>query len=152
MKKIDVISEGESFTAINIGDFGGLLGHSYLHPKLKREVVGKVFVGEAIKSSGTEISFQLLPPKTEIPFLHKHRNHEEIYIIIKGEGQFQIDGICFDVKEGSVVRIAPEGKRTLRNDSDSPMIYMCIQAQQGSLNCQYIADGYRVEGDIKWNK
>jgi mannose-6-phosphate isomerase-like protein (cupin superfamily) len=151
MKDIDLISEGDNFTAVNIGNFDGLLEHSYIHPKLRTEVVGKVFVGEAIHSSGTEISFQLLSPKKEISFLHKHRNHEEVYVIIKGKGQFQVDGKCFDVKEGSVVRIAPEGSRTLRNDTDNPMIYMCIQAQQGSLDSNYIFDGYRVEGEIKWD-
>jgi quercetin dioxygenase-like cupin family protein len=150
MKKIDSISEGKNFTAISIGKFKELPEHSFLHPKLRKEVSGKVFIGEAINSSGTEISFQLLPPKTEIPFLHKHKNHEEIYVIIKGEGQFQVDGQCFDIKEGSVVRIAPEGKRTWRNNSDDSVIMMCIQTQQGSLDCQNIADGYRVDGEINW--
>jgi mannose-6-phosphate isomerase-like protein (cupin superfamily) len=152
MKKIELISEGDNFTAVNVGDFKGLPEHSYLHPKLKTEVKGKVFVGEAIRSTGTEISFQLLPPNTEISFLHKHKNHEEIYVIIKGEGQFQVDGASFDVKEGSVVRVAPEGSRTWRNNSDSPIVVMCFQAQQRSLDCQYIGDGYRVKGDIIWDK
>ena len=152
MKKIDIISEGVSYKAINIGDFEELPEHSFLHPKLGTKVIGKVFVGEAINSSATEISFQSLPPKSEIPFLHKHKNHEEIYVCIKGKGQFQVDGDCFDVKEGSVVRIAPQGIRTWRNNSDNPLIIMCIQAQQGSLDCNYIFDGFRVNDNINWEK
>ena len=150
MKKIELLSEGDNFTAINLGDFNGLPEHSYLHPKLKSEVKGKVFTGEAIRSTGTEISFQSLPPKTEIPFLHKHRNHEEIYIVLRGEGQFQVDGVSFDVKEGSMVRISPDGSRSWRNNSDNPIVMMCIQAQQGSLDCRYVADGYRSASEVNW--
>lgn len=150
MKEIELISEGDNYTAVNIGDFERLSEHSLIHPKLKTEIKGKVFVGETIHSNGTEISFQLLPPKTEIAFLHKHRNHEEIYVVIRGEGQFQVDGASFDIREGSLVRIAPAGSRTWRNNSDNPIVVMCIQAQEGSLDCQFIADGYRAEVEITW--
>src|SRR5512138_1895043 len=105
-----------------------------------------------MKSTGTEISFQILPPHTDIPFLHQHKNHEEIYIILKGTGQFQVDGDIFNIKEGSIIRVAPEGKRSFRNNSDYPMIYMRIQSQQNSLGDWVVSDGFRTPGEIPWNR
>ena len=49
-------------------------------------------------------------------FLHTHKTHEELYIILKGEGEYQVDGTIFPLREGSVVRVAPNGKRALKNN------------------------------------
>jgi mannose-6-phosphate isomerase-like protein (cupin superfamily) len=152
MKNLTIVSEGTNYSAINLGDFDNLMDYSFLHPKLKSEVKGKVFIGEFIKSTGTEISFQILPPQTSVPFLHQHKNHEEIYIIVKGSGQFQVDNCIFDIKEGSIIRIAPDGQRTWRNNSDNPMVFMCIQSQQNSLDNYSVLDGFRTHGEILWDK
>jgi mannose-6-phosphate isomerase-like protein (cupin superfamily) len=151
MKELSVTSERMNYSAIDLGDFDNLMEFSFLHPKLKQEVKGKVFIGEILKATGTEISFQILPPNTDIPFLHQHKNHEEIYIILKGTGQFQVDGNIFNIKEGSVIRVAPDGKRSCRNNSDNPMIFMCIQSQHKSLDNYVVSDGYRTPGEIPWN-
>ncbi len=152
MENVNIISEGDNYTAIDIGEFDNLMDYSFLHPQFEHEVKGKVFIGEILKSSGTEISFQNLPPKAEIPFLHKHKNHEEVYIFLKGKGQFQVDGNIVNVKEGTAIRVSPDGKRTLRNNSDNAMIFMVIQSQEGSIDNHYIADGYRINGEISWEK
>ena len=152
MKKLKITTEGKNFSAIDLGDFDDLMNHSYIHPKLKNEVIGKVFVGEILKATGAEISFQLVPPRKEISFLHKHKNHEEIYIILKGAGEFQVDGEIFDVKEGSIVRVATEGERAWRNNSENLMIFMVIQAQQGTIDNYLTLDGYRLEKDLSWEK
>jgi mannose-6-phosphate isomerase-like protein (cupin superfamily) len=126
--------------------------HSFMHPKFNKEIEGKVFVGEILKSTGCEVSFQILPPKFDKPFLHKHKNHEEMYIFLKGEGQFQVDGKVFDIKEGSIIRIAPDGSRAWRNNSNGPMIFICIQSMAGTIDNFVVADGYREEGEIVWQK
>lgn len=149
MKEIKIISEGQNYSAIELGRLDMLTDYSYMHPKLKQLVKGKVFIGEKLKTTGVEISFQILPPETEIPFLHCHNKHEEVYIILKGAGQFQVDDDIFDVSEGSVIRISPAGKRTWRNNSENPMILIVIQSQDGTLDNHFIADGFRVAGEIK---
>lgn len=150
MKKPKIKSEGVNYSAVNVGMFDNLMDYSYMHPKTNQEIQGKVFLGEILKSTGTEISFQTLPPNTEIPFLHQHKKHEEIYVFLKGSGQFQVDSDIFDVTEGTVIRVAPDGKRYYRNNSDMPLTYICIQVQEGSLSSHFIEDGFRVEGDRLW--
>ena len=145
---IDLISEGLNYKAINIGPLARLTDHTFIHPKFGTKNEGRIFVGEHLRSTGSEISFRDLPAKTTITFLHKHRTHEEIYIILKGSGQYQVDEDIFRIGEGSVIRVSPDGSRTLCNDSGESMIYMVVQAAAETLKGYDVSDGYRVEGEI----
>ena len=84
MKNVKITSEGINHTAIELGLFDQLMNYSYMHPKRQQEVKGKVFIGELLKSTAAEMSFTIIPPKTEIPFMHQHNKHEEIYVLLKG--------------------------------------------------------------------
>lgn len=136
-----LILESKNCTAVDLGTLDNLYDYSYLHRKLKTKIRGKVFLGEKLKATGMELSFQILPPQTSIPFSHYHNNHEEIYIFLKGEGEFQVDDDVFSIKEGSIIRISPEGKRTWKNTSESPMIFIVIQAKENTLEKFYGDDG-----------
>ncbi len=148
MKKAKIKSEGINYSAIEIGKFQDLAEYSFPHPKLKQDIPGKLFVGELLKSTGIEVSFHYMPARASIPFLHSHNYHEEIYIFLKGEGQFQVDNDLIDIQEGSIIRIAPEGKRTWRNNSDDIMILIVVQAKAGSLKDYTVLDGFGVEGEM----
>ncbi|MEN8194801.1 MAG: cupin domain-containing protein [Bacteroidota bacterium] len=146
---IHKISEGDNYNAINIGSLDQLSDYDFVHPKLGHTVESKLFIGEIIKSTGAEISFMELPSKTTVSFLHKHKKHEEIYLFFKGYGQYQVDNDVFQIKEGSIVRVSPNGSRTLRNDSENSMVYMVIQSAKNTLTGYDISDGYRIDGEIK---
>ena len=150
MKKIEVLSKSGNYSAVNIGSLSELEGYSLVHPKLNSKIEGKVFLKEATQSTGTEISFQTLPPKTDMPYFHIHKQNEETYIVLKGEGFFQVDEDCFPIAEGSVIRIAPQAKRSLCNSSDTPMVYMVIQSKENSLEQWSSEDGQRVPMEPKW--
>lgn len=150
MKQPEKISEGETYTAIDLGSLTGRLDYSLIHPVNKREVEGKIFLKEPTKSTGTEISFNSIAPHTEVPYFHIHRKNEETYIILKGRGFFQVDDDCFVVKEGSVIRVSPKGKRGLTNTSDEIMNYMVIQSRENSLEEYSTGDGERVPVEPKW--
>ena len=49
----------------------------------------------------------------------------------------QVDGVNIPVKEGSLVRVAPAGKRAVRKTGDLPLVMLCVQykaAKPGSVN------------------
>ena len=118
------LAAGGNFTAINAGKFSDLLTN----------YKGKLFLKDLIKSTFSEISLSVLPPKQGVPILHTHRNNEEVYIVLNGEGQYLVDGQVFPIKEGSVVRVAPEGKRCIRNTSSTKDLpFICIQGKAGSI-------------------
>ncbi|MDX9978612.1 MAG: cupin domain-containing protein [Lentisphaeria bacterium] len=151
-EKIAIVSEGDNYAAGNVGALADLGSYTYFHAKLNAQISGKLFIGERLKTSGAEVSFQIMPPRTDIPFYHKHTNNEEIYVFLKGKGQFQVDDVIFNVEEGSVIKILPEGKRSWRNNSDEALIFMVIQATSKSLKSYGSNDGYGVSGSVQWNK
>jgi mannose-6-phosphate isomerase-like protein (cupin superfamily) len=150
MKAIEKISENKNYTAVNIGSLDKLPEYAVVHPKNGQEIKGKVFVKEATGATGTEVSFSMLSPQTELSYFHIHRKDEETYIFLKGSGYFQVDEDCFPISEGSVVRVAPQGKRGMCNSSDEPMIYVCIQSKEYSLEEYWTDDGERVACEPKW--
>ncbi len=150
MKPIENLGEGQNYSAVNIGSFDQLMDYSLIHVKTQQEVRGKVFVKEALKTTGTEISFTALPPRSELPYFHCHHKDEETYIILKGSGFNQVDDDCFPISEGSVIRVAPQGKRGLCNTSDVEMVYICIQSKENSLEEHTTDDGVRVVMEPKW--
>ncbi len=143
--------EGSSFSAVALGHFKNLDEYSYTLPALSMTVNGKVFLNELLDLTGSEISFNKLPPKKSMPFYHKHQKHEEVYIFLSGKGQFQIDGKVFPVEQGTVVRVNPEGERTWRNLSDSDdLIFIVIQSPAGQIETTKTNDGVAIEKRVSW--
>jgi mannose-6-phosphate isomerase-like protein (cupin superfamily) len=94
-----------------------------------------------------------LPAKTAIPFLYKHRFNEEIYIFVKGEGEFQVDGCVFSITEGTVVRVDPEGVRCLRNTSETEdLCWIVVQSRAGFYPGHTIQDGVGIRTPVNWDR
>jgi len=98
-----------------------------------KNVEGKIFLGEELGMTGAEASLQRLAAGEDAPFLHSHKTHEELYVIISGNGEYEVDGDKVAVSEGSIIRVAPAGVRALRNTSDKEMVMMCIQYEAKAI-------------------
>lgn len=149
MKQTQQIAEGTHFSALSTGSFSQL--NDYVLPVAPgMEIQGKVFMGQTLQTTGAEISFQSFAPGKETGFLHTHQTHEELYIFVSGKGEFQVDGQVFPVVEGSVVRVAPEGKRSVRNNGTEPLIMICVQYKAQTFTAQDAADGQLLQEPVKW--
>lgn len=140
MNSTKQITESKNFTAIDFGKLDLVL----------EKANGKIFLKDATKASGTEISISILPPKTDLPIFHSHKQNEETYIILKGEGKFQVDDQCFDISEGSVIRVAPAGLRGMTNTSEQQMIYIVIQSKENSIQQWTSQDGVIQDATPLW--
>lgn len=149
-KKIKTVSRGNNHLAVNIGSLDEIAEHFLTHPISGNKVEGKIFLKELTQATGTEISFQHLPPHSEIPYFHTHVQNEETYIFLKGSGFFQVDDELFPITEGSVTRVAPNGKRGICNSSEDSMLYLVIQSKENSLEQYSTNDGKRIEVEPKW--
>ncbi|MCR5777584.1 MAG: cupin domain-containing protein [Lachnospiraceae bacterium] len=89
--------------------------------------------------TGAEVSINHLPAGAGVPFVHAHKNNEEIYIILSGKGKAVIDGDEIVLATGDVIRVSPEGKRQFFAAEDSEISYACIQVKAGSIE-GYTAD------------
>lgn len=112
---------------------------------------GRVMAGQELGLTGCEISFNYTPAGDFTPFVHVHKLNEEVYIVLSGKGRFMVDEEEFAVKEGDVIRVAPAGKRAIKADVED-LVYICIQAQSGSLTQATQQDGVLVEDKASWMK
>jgi mannose-6-phosphate isomerase-like protein (cupin superfamily) len=109
-------------------------------------VEGKLFLKQVLGLTSSEISFNSLPAGKSVPFYHKHRVNEEIYVFLSGQGEFQVDDQVCWVHEGTVLRIDPEGVRRLHNSStEQDLLYVVIQARANSQTDHTIQDGVLVQ-------
>ena len=151
MKAIETIKKGEQYAAVTVGSINEIKDYELeMGPGVV--IPGKVFCGQALGLTGAEISFQSFQPGQDSGFLHSHKTHEEVYIIIKGEGLYQVDGEVFPVSEGSLIRVSPKGKRALKNTGSGEMVMMCIQYKANSFGAADTpaSDGNMLQDKLTW--
>ena len=149
MKEAKTIVKAANVTAADFGKFDNLTDYVLcLGPEVK--IPGKVFGGAIVGATGGEFSFQSFAPGTETGFLHTHKNHEELYFFLRGKGQFQVDGEVFEVGEGSVVRVAPEGRRSVRNNGIEPLVMLCVQYRGATFTADDATDGVILGEKVEW--
>jgi mannose-6-phosphate isomerase-like protein (cupin superfamily) len=141
---------GQNFAVVDLGSFSGLDQFTIELPAANIKVEGKLFLQQILNLTSAEISFNKLAPGQSVPFYHKHRLNEEIYIFIKGNGEFQVDDRVFPVSEGTVVRVDCNGERCWRNHSEEELYWIVIQARSGSYTGHTIEDGIGVEKRVSW--
>jgi mannose-6-phosphate isomerase-like protein (cupin superfamily) len=127
----------KNFTATHIGPLENLLNHEFHGLK------GKYFIGKELGLTGCEVSLNRLPAGKAMPFVHAHKKNEELYIVLRGNGTFFVDGDEFPVREGSLVRVAPQGERSWKAGNED-LYFICIQAEAGSLSQATLDDGFHI--------
>src|SRR5437588_10042165 len=139
-----------NFTCFHAGSVGGWAQFRLGPPEVPLPARGKLFLRNLLGSAGLEMSLNVFPPGKVMPFLHKHQENEEVYVVVGGRGQFLVDGECIDVAEGSVLRLGPPAARAWRNNSDAPLYFLSIQYGADSVIQSGTADGQKVEGKPTW--
>jgi mannose-6-phosphate isomerase-like protein (cupin superfamily) len=66
---------------------------------------------EALEAEQTGITHFRLRPGKRSPFAHRHRDAEEIYVILAGSGHVKLDDEVFGVRARDAIRIAPNTAR-----------------------------------------
>lgn len=149
MKETKTIASAANFSAVDFGKFNEL-GDYLLKLSPEVQIPGKVFGGKAVGATGAEFSFQSFAPGTETGFLHTHKHHEELYFFLSGKGEFQVDGQIFAIGEGSVVRVAPAGVRSVRNTGSEPLVMLCVQYKNATFTAEDATDGNILNEPVKW--
>lgn len=135
-----------NYNLIHTNGFEDVRNSIFKIPNSSFKKEGKLFLHDLLALTSMEISINILKPYEEIPFFHKHKENEEVYIVVKGKVQFIIDEEIIDLKEGSIISIKPDGARYYKNTSSKDeLILIVIQAKEQSLNQSSIKDGYLVD-------
>ena len=96
---------------------------------------------DLLSLTGAEISINSMPAGAGVPFVHAHKQNEEIYGVLSGKGKAVIDGETVELSAGDWIRVAPAAKRQFSAAEDSAISFLCIQVKENSLEGYTMEDG-----------
>jgi mannose-6-phosphate isomerase-like protein (cupin superfamily) len=64
------------------------------------------------------MSLQRVKPGKRHAFAHRHKEAEEVYVVLSGGGRVKIDDEIVDVGPLDAIRVAPEAGRAFEADGD----------------------------------
>jgi mannose-6-phosphate isomerase-like protein (cupin superfamily) len=69
------------------------------------------FARNAMGLEGGGFSYQKLAPGYRPPAAHRHRNQEEVYVVVNGSGRVKIEDEIRELRQWDAVRLAPDTAR-----------------------------------------
>ena len=101
--------------------------------KVSSESAPRVELHEKLGLTGAEISINTIGAGESVPFIHSHKQNEEIYYVIDGSGKAVIDNEEIDLVAGDWIRISPVAERQFFASENNSISYVCIQVKENSL-------------------
>ncbi len=101
--------------------------------KVSSENAPRVELHNKLGLTGAEISINTIQAGEGVPFIHSHKQNEEIYYVIDGSGKAVIDNEEIDIVTGDWIRISPIAERQFFASKDNSLSYVCIQVKENSL-------------------
>jgi mannose-6-phosphate isomerase-like protein (cupin superfamily) len=120
-----------------------------MYKKITAANAPRVELHDQLGLTGCELSINTLPAGVALPFVHAHKQNEELYGILAGKGEMSLDGEIVPVAQGDWVKVTPEVKRSIRATTEA-LTYICIQTKTGSLEGYTMTDGVMVEAKAAW--
>ena len=118
------MTEGDGYTVLNRDEFEHMEGSGECSWALARKSLGVSSFGMNLVEIG---------PGGQIPEHDETgRDHEEVFIVWDGAGTAVIDGTETEAPKGTFVRVAPEVRRTIRNDGDATVRVLIVSAPRSS--------------------
>lgn len=59
----------------------------------------------ALELEGGGFSYQRMAPNYVLPFGHRHRSQEEVYVVLAGSGRAKLDGEVRELKQWDALRV-----------------------------------------------
>lgn len=112
--------------------------------------VGRTTLHGTLNLTGAEISINNLPAGVSVPFVHAHKENEEVYVILSGKGVIYLNGDEIEISEGSVLKVDPGVARCIKAADGGSLSFICIQSKANSLTQYTETDGYPVEVKPSW--
>jgi mannose-6-phosphate isomerase-like protein (cupin superfamily) len=88
------------------------------------------FAHTDLDSERSGISYQVVKAGQRQPFAHRHKEMEEIYVVVSGGGRVKLDDEVEEVGQFDAIRIAPEVIRTFEaGDQDLVLLVFSPRAE-----------------------
>ncbi|CAA9474245.1 MAG: hypothetical protein AVDCRST_MAG65-999 [uncultured Solirubrobacteraceae bacterium] len=76
------------------------------------------FASKELEATRTGLSLQRIKPDRSSAFAHRHREAEEIYVVLSGSGHAHLDGETIELRPLDALRVAPAVVRSFAAGPD----------------------------------
>ena len=101
------------YTVKNIKDIEDQAPNFGLSPDLEAR-----FAREQLGLSELGLSYQRLTPNYRMPFGHKQKRQEEVYVLLSGSARLKLDDEVVDLKQWDLIRVPKEVTRNFEAGPD----------------------------------
>ena len=143
-KQLENLEVKENWAFCDIGGFDKIPQYVMENKDINLKCPSKIFLHKALNLTGAEMSFNTVSNNKEYLGKHKHKENEEIIIVLSGEGYVLIDNQEIEVKEGSIVKIGTGLVRAIKSIENGSLTYICIQTKANSLTSYTLTDAEMV--------
>jgi mannose-6-phosphate isomerase-like protein (cupin superfamily) len=96
------------------------------------------FARSALGLRKSGVTLFTLAPDYAMPFAHRHRDQEEVYLVVRGGATVVFEDETADLREWDAVRIPPDVARTLRAGPAGAEVLAFGAGEQG--DAEMVAD------------
>jgi mannose-6-phosphate isomerase-like protein (cupin superfamily) len=89
------------------------------------------FANEDLELETLGVSYQIVKPGKHHAFGHRHKEAEEVYVVLAGSGKIHLDDEEVAVERLDAIRVAPEVTRGFEADSDELELLVFSQKTPG---------------------
>jgi mannose-6-phosphate isomerase-like protein (cupin superfamily) len=76
------------------------------------------FARVALEAERIGVTYQRLAPNYRLPWGHKHKTQEEVYVLVGGSGRAKIDDDVVELKPWDALRVSKEAVRSFEAGPD----------------------------------
>jgi mannose-6-phosphate isomerase-like protein (cupin superfamily) len=91
------------------------------------------FARKALDAKQVGLSYQRLQPNARLPFAHRHKTQEEIYVVLSGSGRAKLEDEIVDLNPWDALRVDKDTTRGFEAGPDG-MELLAIGAPVGEQN------------------
>ena len=86
------------------------------------------------------ISYQRIAPNFRVPFGHKHKNQEEVYVVLSGSVRMKIEDEVHDLKQWDAVRVHKDTMRGFEGGPEGAEILAIGAPSTGPGDAEVVQD------------
>jgi uncharacterized cupin superfamily protein len=101
------------YTHLNLKDVEDQASNFGLSPDLEFRMAR---VGLGLENSG--LSYLRVAPGFRLPFGHKHKNQEEVYVLVSGSARMKIEDEVKELEQWDAVRVHKDTMRTIEGGDE----------------------------------
>jgi mannose-6-phosphate isomerase-like protein (cupin superfamily) len=90
------------------------------------------FAREELELEESAVTYQRLAPNFRIPFGHRHKEQEEVYVLVSGSGRLKLDEEILELRQWDAVRIPKETTRNFEAGPDGAEMILFGAPNAGS--------------------